>query len=597
MFETSYRRAARRGRISRRGLLGVAAGTGLAGLGLVGCSNPEKSSQTSSGGQRGAAATTTTGGGTAQAATPKRGGRFQDYITQDPASLDPYKVVAFTAQTYVGGYVFSRLYQYDNGPGVDRTLYKAVPDLAVSNEVTDGGLTYIIKIRPDAKFHNVAPVNGRLLEAEDVTASYKRFVGLPAPQSPSFTANVDKVETVDKQTVKFTLKAPYAAFFDLISSPNFLWIMPREAGNGYNPEEKAIGTGPWVLEKFTPSVGLTYQRHPDYFVKDLPYMDGVDLFVVSEYAQQVNQIKSGRLYELTPQAQDFQDIVKALPGASVVDIGIPNGHGGIGFPHLDPNAPTLKDERVRKAISLAMDRDGLIEAVSSAAIWKSFGQTIQTKLNNFMPAALGRWWIDPRGSEMGDSAQWFKYDPAAAKKLLAAAGFPDGLPIEYHRTVSVYGANYDTAAEAVVPMLQAAGFKPDVKVDDYRSVWEPTSWAGKTNGLVFGLGSAFTDPDTILNYWFGPDSSRNHMQVKDPQLTALMAKQRQQLDEQERRKTVIEIQKYLGDKMYFVPVYYGTFSQKSVAPSFVKGWADWQPPSGSYGVGTESRYPAARCGR
>lgn len=585
MATEQYWQTIRQKRAGRRAILAAAGGLGLTGLGLIGCSNPEKTSQTSGTGQQGAAATAGAG---AQAATPKKGGRWQDYITQDPASLDPYKVVAFSSQQYVGGYVFSRLYKYDNGPGVNKSLYKPVPDLAVSHEAVDGGLAFIIKVRQDARFHDVAPVSGRLLEAEDVVASYNRFVGLPAPQSASFKAAVDNVEAVDKQTVKFRLKQPYAPFFDLLANPGFLWIMPREAGNGFDPEQKPIGSGPWVLEKHTPSVGLTYQRNPNYFIKDRPYMDGVDLYVISEYTQQLNQFKSGRLYSLVPQAQDFQDVLRTLSGAHVVDIGIPNAWGGIGFPHLDPDAPTLKDERVRRAVSMALDRDGLIEAVSSAAIWKSIGHPIQTKLNNYVPAALGQWWTDPRGSEMGSSAQWFKYDPSEAKKLLAAAGFANGLPLEYHRTVQIYGANYDSAAEALVPMLQAAGFRPDVKVDDYRSVWQPTSWAGKTRGVVYGLGAAFTDPDESFNYLFGPDSSRNHMRVKDPQLISLMEKQRQQLDAEERRKTVVEVQKYAGDKMYFVPVESRTFSQKSVAQPFVQDYEAWRVPSGSYGVGTES---------
>ena len=267
---------------------------------------------------------------------------------------------------------------------------------------------------------------------------------------------------------------------------------------------------------------------------------------------------------------------------------MPLAWGGIGFGHLDPNSPTVKDERVRKAVSLSLDRDGLIEAVSSAAIWKGFGQTIDKKLNNYVPAALGQWWTDPRGQEMGSAAQWFKFDPAEAKRLLSAAGFPDGMSVEYHRTVQAYGADYESAAEAIVPMLQKAGFRPDVQVDDYRAVWQPTSWAGKVRGVVYGLGSAFTDPDEFFNYLFGQDSTRNHMRVNDPQLNSLMEKQRQQLNVEERRKTVIDVQRYAGEKMYFVPVESRTYSQKDVAQPFVQGYQDWRVPSGSYGAATES---------
>jgi ABC-type transport system substrate-binding protein len=135
---------------------------------------------------------------------------------------------------------------------------------------------------------------------------------------------------------------------------------------------------------------------PDYFIPGRPYLDGVDLFVISEYAQQVNQFKAGRIHALSPQAQDFQDILRAAPRVQVIENDIPNAIAGIAFGHLEPLSPAAKDDRVRKAVSLAVDRDGLIETLSNAAIWKAAGKSIQWRHNNYIPAALKKWWIDPR---------------------------------------------------------------------------------------------------------------------------------------------------------------------------------------------------------
>src|SRR5256885_1459760 len=82
----------------------------------------------------------------------------------------------------------------------------------------------------------------------------------------------------DPHTVKFTLKEPFAWSPDALASTS-AWLIPREAVEQYGDLKKAeacIGTGPWMLERYEPSVRLTFVRHPDYFVPGLPYADGVD---------------------------------------------------------------------------------------------------------------------------------------------------------------------------------------------------------------------------------------------------------------------------------------------------------------------------------
>jgi ABC-type transport system substrate-binding protein len=122
------------------------------------------------------------------------------------------------------------------------------PDLAQTIEPSNGGLTYTFKLRQGVKFHNVAPVNGRLFDADDVLASYARFSGgqigffganRSGVGSPSFGTSlegvVDRVSSPDKNTVVFTLTKPNATFLNILATFNFFWIYPREVDDGYDP--------------------------------------------------------------------------------------------------------------------------------------------------------------------------------------------------------------------------------------------------------------------------------------------------------------------------------------------------------------------------
>src|SRR5690606_17558379 len=139
-------------------------------------------------------------------------------------------------------------------------------------------------------------------------------------------------------------------------------------------------------------------------------------------------------------------------------------------------SPAAKDDRVRKAVAMALDRDAILQLSSNTDLWESVGRTIAWGHNNVVPYALQGFWVEPTGSEMGAAAQWSQHNPKAAKELLAAAGFPDGLDIDFHRTVTAYGPTYDTVVEAIPPMLTEGGFRPSVKVEDYRGSWQTIVW-------------------------------------------------------------------------------------------------------------------------
>ena len=172
----------------------------------------------------------------------------------------------------------SRLLRYKTG--VDPKVadgHDVKPDLALTSESPDA-VTWTLKLRPDAKFHNVAPVSGRAVEGENIKATFIRALNEPKNVNRASLDMIDRtqIETPDKTTVVFKLKYAYASFAHTLASPTYSWIFPREAvAGGYNPEKQVIGSGPFLFENFTPDVALTYKRNPNWFGKPQPYVDGV----------------------------------------------------------------------------------------------------------------------------------------------------------------------------------------------------------------------------------------------------------------------------------------------------------------------------------
>ncbi len=493
------------------------------------------------------------------------GGTYRTAIPTGPYGLDPQQNLSFTTESYVSGYVYSRLYKFKTDPGFETTLYEAVPDIAESHEVTDDGMTWTFTLRPGIKFHNKSPLNGRELDSEDVVKTFERFIGKTDAPGARYQMvlerTVDSVEAPDANTVVFHLKFPYAPFLTQIASASYLWILSKEAATGdIDPAlaENVIGTGPWVLDEYEPDVVLRYSKNPEWYGAPLPYCDANTLQIVPEYATRLAQMRAGNLDATAPNFADVASLVSDIPGAQVLP---GNPYNILNFMFFDfnvnPDSP-FKDPNVRRAVSMSIDRDGLLEALYDLRAVRDQGYNIEARWHNALPAGLSRYWLDPKSEEMGDAGKWYEYNPTEAKALLEQAGYPDGFSTELHRVEGVYGQTFDDGGEAVVPMVNAVGVKAQSIVDDYGSYISDIFYKGNLTGMAYALETVFADPDEYLFAMYHPDGPRNHSHIDDPDLTQMIEDQATETDLDERVRKVQDIEKYVSDKMYYVPlVVYG----------------------------------------
>jgi peptide/nickel transport system substrate-binding protein len=504
-----------------------------------------------------------------QAQAPKRGGTLSLRLW-DPPHFDPHLTISYKTNVL---YTFShsRLLKYKAGPTVQPGTFTLEGDLAESwsqpNETT-----YIFKLRKGVRWHNKPPVNGRELTADDVKYTFDRFVNEKGNAYRSMMAALDKVDVVDKYTVKMTLKEPYVWFLDMVANPMALAIVAREAVEKFGDLKKpeaVIGTGPWMLDSYRPNVGVTYVRNPNYFLSGLPYIDKVEVNVDEDNASRMAAFIAGK-YDIgwenpgTINRVDWVQIKDTLkqrrPKLQVLEY----ASNQLSHIYMRTDKPPFSDVRVRRAISLAFNRQGLLDAVAEGV----------GVFNPAVPAGLKDWALPV--DQLGDGAQYYKFDPARAKKLLAEAGYPNGFPATI--SYATYGSTIVVdSLQLLLKYLKDIGIDAKANQQEY-GAYISTTFYGKYESMAFGPQTPFLDPDNFLFGPHMPGELKNQGHVNDPVLGDLLIRQRRTADVAKRREVLHEIQRYLAKQQYYVyapsGVYIGVWDSalKNYAPNLGYDW-------------------------
>src|SRR5712692_3932862 len=244
---------------------------------------------------------------TARAQTPKRGGTLRLTFISDPVTgFDPHQTISFVTMVPLS-FVYSRLMKVKAGPSVKPGIYPVETDLAES-WTQPNDTTYLFKLKKGVRWHPKPPVNGRELTAEDVKYTYERFLTIKGNGNKPVLEMIDRVEAVDRYTVKFTLSEPFAWFVDALAATS-TWIIAREAVEKFGDLKKAeaaIGTGPFMLERHEPNVRMTFVSNPHYFVAGLPHVDGVALTIDADPASRF----PGWLSEKYDFGPEYQQVIR-----------------------------------------------------------------------------------------------------------------------------------------------------------------------------------------------------------------------------------------------------------------------------------------------
>ncbi|MGE0057329.1 MAG: ABC transporter substrate-binding protein [Dehalococcoidia bacterium] len=428
-MDTGYWESTLARRVGRRRALAATGGLGLGAAFLAACGG----GTSGEGGDSGSSLVAEPADTTKQA---KRGGIMKDRAFADPSSLD-----ILTPNNPITPWtndVYNSLVQFE--PGYLMPTENAIMnDLAESWETSADGLTITMKIRQGVRFHNKPPVNNRTLDMDDILFSWQRFstraggrVNLVNSINPD--APVLSLAATDARTVVLKLKEPlvYALNLFVPAGASGVYIVPKEADSALDLRRDQLGTGPWYLDEYTPSVGVRLKRHADFWDKDYALVDQIEMPILSEYTAALSQFKAGNTYgsvstNTAIRQEDVLFVKKEDPRVSLYQGDFATQAGFVqnfGW-HPEGKSPFM-DERVRQAVSMAIDRDLFIDTVSNVAPFRAEGLPVETRWNSHLNATTEGWWLDPKGKDFGPNAKYFKLDIAEAKKLMAAAGFPNG---------------------------------------------------------------------------------------------------------------------------------------------------------------------------
>ncbi len=462
------------------------------------------------------------------------------------------------------------------------------PNLAESYEVSPDKLQITFKLRPNAKFDPRPPTNARVATAEDIAFSWKMYEASASRRadvanSVNPSAPILSMTASDSQTLVLKTAFPDSTVLSLIATGDkggeLFQVLPKEADGGFNIKEEMRGTGPFYLSDYRPSTGFSYKRNPGYWRQGRPFLDGMETPIITEYAAALSQFKAGNLHTFDEiRADDVIPTKKSVSEISMYQGQIlsPTGHIFYGFEGGFQKSPFI-DERVRQAFSMSMDRNLWIETFFNLANLRTEGVPVDVRWNSMINAMQEGWWLDPQGKDFGENAKYYKLDIAEAKKLLSAAGAPNGVDLESHHIVTGdYGPAFPKQIEVMLGMAAESGFRikinPSGYLTDFRSKFADSK--GKFDGICAANLSVITETGAWLGAVFnkqgslfkGFDSGQNQG-GGDPYLDDVTSKINREFDLKARWAMAQDLQRYVAKKQYLIPFPGGASGVKLAWPA------------------------------
>jgi len=412
--------------------------------------------------------------------------------------------------------------------GLHDAMLKALPGnllapaLAESWTVSPDGLTYEFVLRRGVKFHNGEPVT-----AEDVKFSFERYRG---SANKTLKEGVAAVETPDPGRVRFRLKQPWPDFLMFYSTATGAgWIVPKkyvEKVGDAGFKKAPIGAGPYRFVSFTPGVELVMEAVEGYWRKT-PGVKRLVLRVIPDPTTRYAALKNGEIDVTYWMTASLGEDLRRTPGLTLRPV-VSNVMQWVAFvDQWDPKSP-WHDRRVRLAANLAIDRQAINQA-------ETLGHSLLT--NSIIPNTFDFFWAPPPP----------QYDRAGARKLLAEAGYPNGLD------AGDYTIDAATVAigEPVANSLQAAGIRVKLRPLE-RAAFQKGYGEKKYRNLVHSGSAAFGNAATRIEAFIA--SGGVYVYGSYPDIDGLFREQATELDKKRREATLHRIQQLMHDKAMVAPI-------------------------------------------
>lgn len=466
-------------------------------------------------------------------------------LAAEATSADPH-FHNLTPNNQLAQHIFDNLINQDEAQ-------RLVPALATEWAPIDD-LTWEFKLREGVAFHDGTPFS-----ADDIVCTFERAPNVPnSPSGYGTYIRGKTVEKVDDYTIHIKTEAPYPLMATDVSTIPIISAAHCDATTeDYNAGRATFGTGPYKFVRFTPGDRIVLERNDDYW-GPLPEFEEVVFRPISSDPSRVAALLAGDvdMINIVPTADletlEARDDVALHTGISNRVIYMHIDHWREQSPHITAKDGSaidnpLRDQRVRLAISKAIDREAIRDRVME-------GQSIPA--GQLLPE--GFFGVSP-------NLEAEPYDPEGAKALLAEAGFPDGFRMVAHGPNDRY-TNDARILEAIAQMLTRVGIETSIDTMT-NSVFFSRASTGAEGEPEFsfilvgwGAGSGeSSSPLRSLLATFDPDAgmgASNRGRYSNAEMDALLAEALRTVDDEERDRLLAEATEVAIRDLGIIPIHY-----------------------------------------
>ncbi len=453
------------------------------------------------------------GGLPAVARAQARRGEIIAGLSERMLTLDPANHYSISS-TSVLRHVYDPLVEVTNDD-------KFVPALAESWQVVNN-TTWRFTLRKGVSFHDGSPFN-----ADSVVFTLKRVRDNSKLIKAFVYQDIEDVRKDGDHAVTVTTKRPFGS---LPAHLTMLGMLPAgAAGNEDAFFQKPVGTGPFRFASWTHGDHIVLSANPSYWKPGIPKVEKVTFRFIPELSTRTAALRAGELHVIDRVPPDMVQTLKASPGVKVLDTPAIEAQRW----HFQLAKEPVKDPRVRKAISLAIDRNVIIKD-----LLLGYGRPVVSPIP---PGLIGH-------ANLGQKA----FDPEKARQLLKQAGYQN-LTIDFVLMKDLYPKQLEIA-QAVAAMLGEVGIKVNIRNLEIATAREQRT-AGNYDIFFSGWAHMPHDPDWYLGQWFTKAGAEKLTRFADPRVEQLIAEGRVP-DPKVRQQKYEEIQRILWDEEPEIWPYY-----------------------------------------
>jgi oligopeptide transport system substrate-binding protein len=471
----------------------------------------------------------------------------------DPETLDPQKT-----QTTAEANLLRDLFE---GLVIHNAKGEVAPGVAESWTLSDDGKVYTFKLRANAKWSN-----GDAVTAKDFEYSYRRILNpetgakyanllYPIKNAEKFnkgqgaTAADLGVKAIDATTFEMTLERPTPYFLEMLTHSTSIPVHPASVekhGKDFVKVENWVSNGAYRLKENTPNAQIVMVKNPNFHAAASVKIDEVRYFPRQDQAAAARQFQAGELHFTTGIPADQIKFLREKLGKEQVSVA---PYLGTYYLPVNTSKKPFDDPRVRRALSLAIDREFIAEQVWAGTMIPAYG---------FIPPGIGNY--VSKAYELDFKAKSPIDREDEAKKLLAAAGFGPGKPLKVEIRYNMTDNNKATVV-AIADQWKQIGVETTFISTDGKTHFAHLREGGDFDVARAGWIGDYSDPQNFLFLGLSDNKGLNYSKYNNPRFDDLVKKSDAETDLKKRAEIMLEAEKvWMADQPVIPVLFYSTMN-------------------------------------